>query len=133
MTNMRRQTLTDFMGSVLDAPMSRLRNWAIGLAICMAAVIGAIYFLAAAAFLALEPKVGAIPAHLILAAAFIVLAGLAIAIPRMIAAHSEGIAERAQAQAKAMPKNERLAMIIEALVLGFSASATRKTAKADKP
>jgi hypothetical protein len=123
-----RRTLTDFLGSVLDAPISRLRNWAIGVAICAAGVIGAIYYSAAAALLVLEPRMGAIYAHLILAAAFAVLALLAIIIPRMIASRSDTMAERAHAQAKAMPKNERLAMIIEALLLGFNASTSRKTA-----
>jgi len=123
-----RRTLTDFMGSVLDAPISRLRNWAIGVAICAAAAIGAIYYAAAAALLALEPRVGGVYAHLILAAVFVVIALLAIAIPRLIASRSESIAERAHAEAKAMPKNDRLAMIIEALVVGFNASTSRKTA-----
>jgi len=123
-----RRTLTDFLGSVLDAPISRLRNWVIGVAICAAGAIGAIYYAAAAAWLALEPRVGAIYAHLILAAIFVVIALLGIAIPRMMAARGESVTERAHAQAKAMPKNERLAMIIEALLLGFSASTSRKTA-----
>ena len=40
--------------------------------------------------------------------------------------------QRAQAEAKAMPKNDRMAMIIEAVLLGFNASANRKAAKAGK-
>jgi hypothetical protein len=123
-----RPTLIDFLASVLDAPISRLRNWAIGVAFCVAGAIGAVYYALAAAVLALEPQVGAVYARLIVAAAFAVIALLAILLPRMIALRSESVAERAHAQAKAMPKNERLAMIIEAVLLGFNASASRKTA-----
>lgn len=123
-----RRSLIDFVGSALDAPISRLRNWAIGVAICAAGAIGAVYYALAAAALALEPLVGAVYARLIVAAAFAVIALLAIAIPRLMASRSESMAERAHAQAKAMPKNERLAMIIEAVLLGFNASASRKSA-----
>jgi hypothetical protein len=122
-----RPTLTEFLGSVLDAPISRLRNYAIGVAVCAAAAIGAVYYVLAAAVLALEPQVGAVYARLIVAAAFAIIALCAIAIPRLM--RTESITHRAQAEAKAMPKNDRLAMIIEALLLGFSASAGRKAAK----
>ena len=49
-----RRTLTDYLGSVLDAPISRLRRQAISIAICVAGAIGAIFYAAAAATLALE-------------------------------------------------------------------------------
>jgi hypothetical protein len=123
-----RPTVTDFVGSALEAPISRLRNWAIGVAICAAGAIGAVYYALAAAVLALEPLVGAVYARLIVAAIFAVIAVVAILLPRLIASRSESVTERAHAQAKAMPKNERLAMIIEAVLLGFNASASRKTA-----
>jgi hypothetical protein len=121
-----RPTLTEFLGSVLDAPISRLRNWVIGLAICAAGAIGAVYYALAAAMLALEPEVGAIYARLIVAGAFVVIALCAILIPRF--SRIDSMSRRAQAEAKAMPKNDRLAMIIEAVLLGFSASTTRKAA-----
>jgi len=122
-----RPTLTEFLGSVLDAPISRLRNYAIGIAVCTAGTIGAAYYVLAAAVLALEPQVGAVYARLIVAAAFAIIALCALAIPRL--ARAESLTKRAQAETKAMPKNDRLAMIIEAVLLGFSASAARKTAK----
>jgi hypothetical protein len=123
-----RPTLTDFLASVLDAPISRLRRQAISVAVCTAGGIGAAYYGAAAALLALEPQAGAVYARLIIAAAFVVIALLAIAIPRMLASRSESVTDRAHARAKAMPKNERMAMIIEAILLGFNASNTRKAA-----
>lgn len=122
-----RPTLTEFLASVLDAPISRLRNQAIGVAICAAGAIGALYYTLAAAVLALEPQVGGVYARLIVAVAFAVIALCAIAIPRWFRA--ESMTRRAQAEAKAMPKNDRMAMIIEAVLLGFNASATRKAAK----
>ena len=45
---------------------------------------------------------------------------------------SETITHRAQAEAKAMPRNDRMAMIIEAVLMGFNAAAGKKTAKAGK-
>ena len=62
-----RRTLTDYLGSVLDAPISRLRRQAISIAICVAGAIGAIFYAASAATLALEPQVGAVYGRLIIA------------------------------------------------------------------
>jgi hypothetical protein len=121
-----RPTLTEFLGSALDAPISRLRRQAIAVAVCTAGGIGAVYYASAAALLALEPQVGGIYARLIVAAGFALIALCAIVIPRLF--RSESMTERAHAQAKAMPKNERMAMIIEAVLLGFNASSTRKPA-----
>lgn len=127
-----RRTLTDYFSSVLDAPISRLRRQAIAITLCVAGAIGAIFYAAAAASLALEAQVGAVYGRLIIAGAFALLAVGAIMVPRLLS-RPESITHRAQAEAKAMPKNARLAMIIEAVLLGFSASAHRKTAKANKP
>jgi cytochrome c biogenesis protein CcdA len=121
-----RKTLTDYLGSVLDAPISRLRRQVISIAVCVAAAIGAIFYAASAATLALEAQVGAVYGRLIIAGAFALIALAAIAIPRW--SRAESITERAQAEAKAMPKNDRLAMILEAVLLGFSASTARKPA-----
>ena len=51
-----RPTLIDFVGSALDAPISRLRNWAIGMAICAAGAIGAVYYALAAAACSLSSR-----------------------------------------------------------------------------
>ena len=126
-----RRTLTDYLGSVLDAPISRLRRQAISIAICVAASIGAIFYAAAAATLALEAQFGAVYGRLIIAGAFALLAIGAIVVPRLLA-RPESLVHRAQSEAKAMPKNDRMAMIIEAVLMGFNASANRKTAKAGK-
>ena len=123
-----RPTLIDFVSSVLDAPLSRLRRTAISIVICIAGAIGAIFYAAAAALLALEQQFGAIYGRLIVAAVFAVIALLAIAIPRLLSSRTESMAQRAHAEAKAMPKNDRLAMIIEAVLLGFNASSARKAA-----
>jgi hypothetical protein len=132
MAKTMRRTLTDYLGSVLDAPISKLRRQAIAIAICVAGAIGAIFYAASAASLALEAQVGAVYGRLIVAGAFALLAIGAIAIPRLFSARAESITQRAQTEAKAMPKNERLAMIIEAVLMGFNASASRKAAKAGK-
>ena len=127
-----RRTLTDYLGSVLDAPISRLRRQAIALAICVAAAIGAIFYAASAGTLALEAQVGSVYARLIIAGAFALLAIGAVVIARLPASRRESVTHRAQTEARAMPKNERLAMIIEAVLMGFNASAGKKTAKAGK-
>jgi hypothetical protein len=122
-----RRTLTDYLGSVLDAPISRLRTQAISIALCVAGAIGAIYYAASAAMLALEMQVGPVYARLIVAGAFALLAIGAILVPRL--SRPETIT---RTEARAMPKNERLAMILEAALMGFNASAGKKTAKAGK-
>jgi hypothetical protein len=126
-----RRTLTDYLGSVLDAPISKLRRQTISIAICVAGAIGAIFYAAAAATLALEAQFGAVYGRLIIAGAFALLAIGAIVVPRLLS-RPETITHRAQAEARAMPKNDRIAMIIEAVLMGFNASANRKAAKANK-
>ena len=126
-----RRTLTDYLGSVLDAPISKLRRQAISIAICVAGAIGAIFYAAAAATLALEAQVGAVYGRLIIAGAFALLAVGAIVVPRLLS-RPESMTQRAQTEAKAMPQNDRIAMIIEAVLMGFNASANRKAAKAGK-
>ena len=122
-----RPTLIDFLSSALDAPIARLRRHAISMVVCAVGAVGAAYFASSAALLALEPQVGPVYARLILAGVFAAIALCAIAIPRL-GTRPESIVERAQANAKAMPKNDRMAMIIEAILLGFNASNTRKAA-----
>jgi len=78
-----RPTLTEFLGSVLDAPITKLRNYAIGVAVCAAGAIGAVYYALAAAVLALETPVGPVYARLIVAVAFAVIAFCAIMVPRL--------------------------------------------------
>ena len=120
-----RPTLIEFLGSVLEAPISKLRNYAIGVAVCAAGAIGALYYALAAAVLALEAPVGPVYARLIVAVAFAIIAVSAILIPRL--SRSESITRRAKAEVKAMPKNDRIAMILEAAMMGFNASTARKT------
>ena len=69
-----RLTLTEYVGSVLDAPIAKLRRQAIAIAVCAACAIGAIYYVASAAAIALASQVGAAYAHLIVAGAFVLLA-----------------------------------------------------------
>lgn len=125
-----RLTLTDYVGSVLDAPISKLRRYAIAIAICAACAIGAIYYGASAAAIALEPQVGAAYAHLIVAGAFLLLAAIAIVAPRF--ARNESMIARAQAESKGMSRDMQLAMILEAMLLGFSASSGKRTQGSSK-
>jgi hypothetical protein len=57
---------------------------------------------------------------------FAVIALAALAIPRMV--RNEGVVERAQAETEAMTREQKFALVIEALLAGFSMSSRRSHA-----
>jgi hypothetical protein len=115
--------LPEHIGASFDGPISTLRRQTIAIVIAIASAIGAIFYGLSATALALEPQVGTIYARLIIAGAFVVLGAVAVLIPRLF--RRRGIAERAKAEAAAMTREQKVAMIIEALLLGFSLSSRR--------
>jgi hypothetical protein len=115
--------LPEYIGASFDGPISAVRRQTIAIVIAVASAIGAIFYGLSAATLALEPQMGTIYARLIIAGAFVVLGAVAVLIPRLF--RRQGIAERAKAEADAMTREQKVAMIIEALLLGFFMSSRR--------
>ncbi len=117
--------LNQFIGTTLSGPISTVRRQAIGLAVAVAAAIGAVFYFMAAANLALEPMVGPIASRAIVGASLLLIAMIALAMPRMF--RSEGVVERAQAETKDMTRDEKFALIVEAVLAGFSLSSSRRS------
>ncbi len=116
--------ISEMVKAALSGATARLRRDAIayaGLAVCAVAVI---ILLAGASVLALEPVVGPVYARLIAAGAFIVIAG-AIVIALRLANQPRRPVAAVKAQAEPAPANAQfaqIAMIVEAVMLGYSLS-----------
>jgi hypothetical protein len=117
--------LNKFIGNTLTGPISLVRRQAVGIAICVAASAGAVFYFTAAANLALEPVVGPIASRAIIGSAFVLIALTGYALPRMF--RTEGIVERAQAQTQDMTREEKFSLIAEAILAGFSLSSGRRS------
>lgn len=120
-------SLPDYIGSSLDGPISAVRRQTIAIAVAAASAVGAVFYFLSAALLALEPLVGGIYARLLIAAAFIIIAAAAILLPRLF--HTPSVVERARTEADSLTKDQKIAMIIEAVMMGFSLSSRGKSAQ----
>lgn len=122
-------SLPDYIGSSLDGPISAVRRQTIAIAVAAAGAVGAVFFALSAALLALEPLVGEIYARLIIAVAFVLLSCGAILLPRLF--HTQSVVERARLEADSLTRDQKIAMIIEAVMMGFSLSSRGKTSQKD--
>lgn len=118
-------SLSDHIGSRLDGPLSAMRRQAIALAVAAASAVGAVFYGLSAARLALEPLVGDIPARLLVALAFAAVAVAALLLPRLF--HSESVIARAREEADALARDGKIAMIVEAMMMGFALSSRGKS------
>jgi lysylphosphatidylglycerol synthetase-like protein (DUF2156 family) len=108
--------LTDVAGHAVERFASRLGRRAAAWLFVAIFALTAIYQATAAASLALEFAVGAVNAHLIIAAFFVVAALIVVTI---LWATSH---RRAQAEAARTRSEIQIASIVEALLLGYSLS-----------
>jgi hypothetical protein len=69
--------------------------------------------------------VGPIASRAIIGGSFLLIALIAIAMPRMF--RRESMVERAQAETKDMTRDEKFALIVEAVLAGFSLSSSRRS------
>jgi len=118
-------SLSDYIGTSLDGPISAVRRQAIAIAVAAASAVCAVIFLLWAALLALEPLVGVISARLLIAFAFAMVTAAAMLLPRYF--HTESVIARARSEAESLTRDEKLAMIFEAVLMGFALSSRRKT------
>jgi hypothetical protein len=122
--------LNQFIDSALTGPISTVRRQAIGIVIAAAAGIGALYYFLAAANLALEPIVGPVYSRAIIGASFVVVAIVALSLPRQF--RSRSIVEQAQADTKDMTRDQKFALIVEAVIAGFSLTSPSRSTKTPK-
>jgi hypothetical protein len=117
--------LDQFIGTTLQGPISTVRRQAIGVAVGIAASIGALFYFMAAANVALEPLVGPVASRAIIGGSFLLIAVVAVMMPRMF--QSQGVVARAEAETKDMTRDEKFALIVEAILAGFSLSSSRRS------
>lgn len=120
-------SLPDYIGSSLDGPISAVRRQTISLAVATVGAIGAVVFGLWAGLLALEPLVGPIYARLLIALSFGLITVAAVIIPRYFS--TESVVDRARAEADTLTRDQKIAMVIEAVMMGFALSSRGKSAQ----
>jgi hypothetical protein len=120
-------SISDYIGSSLDGPISAVRRLTIAIAVAAGSAVGAVFFGLSAALLALEPLVGPIYARLLIAALFIFIGGAAVLLPRLF--HTPSVVERARSEADSLTRDQKIAMVIEAVMMGFALSSRGKSAQ----
>lgn len=122
--------LSDLVAEGLDRPVTALRRHAISLAVALAAAIAAIGYAASAMVMLIEMPLGPIGARLAVAAALLAIAVAGYFAPRLLRP-----AKRREAAAppdmEGLPRDQRIAMIFEALLLGFSMGSRKPAENAD--
>jgi hypothetical protein len=108
--------LTELAGFVFDGAVAKIRREALAIVAAGACAVGALYQLAGASVLALEPYTGAAGARLIVALGFLLTGGVAIAIPRLYDRNRRSLLQQTET---ALPRPLPLAAILEAALLGF--------------
>lgn len=121
--------LTELAGFAFNGAVAKLRREVLAIVAAAACAVGAIYQLASASVVALESQVGAAGARLIVAAGFLLIGGIAIAIPRLYERNRKSLIQQVQTEAT-VPRNLQLAAIMEAVILGFLLA--RKPKEKDK-
>lgn len=111
--------ISDFVAESLERPIASVRRYAISLAVSVAAAIAAIVYAASAVLLALEETLGPISARLILAAILLAVAVAGFFAPRLLRP-SPNRPPASDPDLAALSRDQRIAMVFEALMLGFS-------------
>lgn len=116
--------LVEFAASAVGRATASLRRRAIAYAAASTLFVAAILYAAAAALIALESQIGPVGARLVLAAFCLVAGGAIVTAVRrgtplkpLAAPKTESAADR--------PRIPQLAMIVEAVLLGFAAARRR--------
>jgi hypothetical protein len=122
--------LPEIVWTTLSGVTARLRRDAIAYGVCALCAVVAVVLAISASVLALEPLVGMVYARLIVAAAFVLIAVGAIVwlkfantqpAPRA-AVRTRPVRTRTETAEMNTPPQDKLAMIVEAVMLGYSMS-----------
>ncbi|MGD9923685.1 MAG: hypothetical protein AB7V13_19930 [Pseudorhodoplanes sp.] len=121
--------LSDIVAGGLDRPVAAIRRHAISLVVAGVAAIGAVVYAASALFLLLEAALGPIGARLAVAVVLLIVAIGGYFAPRLYRAsvrHDKPLPE-----AEGMTRDQRLALVFEALMLGFSMGSRKPAENSD--
>ena len=118
--------LNDVVGMMVGGAVARLRRDAIVYGLCAVCAVAAVVMASSASLLALEPHVGAVYARLIVGGVFVLIALIAFVWLRLAQQPGRPAAAAmpasAPAQAPRNPQFAQIAMIVEAVMLGYSLS-----------
>lgn len=121
--------LADLVGAGLEAPVATIRRFAISLTIAACAAVGSLFYLASAATRALELLAGPIGARLIVGIALALIAVGGYLAPRFLHQSGSGPVESMQAKAADMTREQKIALVLEALRFGFSMGSRKPAAE----
>lgn len=119
--------LADLVGAGLEAPVAAIRRYAISFTIAASAAIGSLCYLASAATRALELWAGPIGARLMIGVALALIAIGGYLAPRFL--QRSGPIESVQAKADDMTREQKIALVLEALRFGFSMGSRKPAAE----
>ncbi|HWV53864.1 hypothetical protein [Pseudorhodoplanes sp.] len=126
--------ISDLATELLDRPVAAIRRQAISLAVALVAAVGALIYAASALLLALEIALGPIGARAAVAAILLVIAVAGYFAPRLLSSSHSRRTETAASAAtelEGLPRDQRIAMVFEALMLGFSMGSRKPAETAD--
>lgn len=123
--------LSDLVSNGLERPVIVIRRYAISLAIAVVAAIAAIGYAASALVMLIETALGPIGARLTVAAVLLVVAVAGYFAPRVLREAPPQKQESPASDMEALPRDQRIAMIVEALLMGFSMGSRKPAESAD--
>ena len=126
--------ISALVGNVLDGPVTALRRQVLSLAVAVAAAIGAVFYGASAVMLALEMALGPLLARAAIALILVLIAIAAYFTPRLLnrtKPHEPPPVEDFETEMATMTRDQRIAMVFEALLLGFSMGSRKAAASPD--
>ncbi len=124
--------IADLVTESLNGPVTAIRRYAISLAVAIVAAAGALIYAASALLLALEEALGPIGARATVAATLLAIAVAGYFAPRLLQSSTprkEPVA--ASTDLEGLSRDQRIAMVLEALMLGFSMGSRKPAESAD--
>lgn len=128
-------SISDLLGNALDGPVTAIRRQVVSIVIAVAAGLGALFYGASAAMLALEILLGPILARAIIALILLAVAVGGYFAPRLMgrstapAAPVDDTDDATAAETAGLTRDQRIAMVFEALLLGFSMGSRKPAEK----
>jgi hypothetical protein len=123
--------LSDLVTEGLDRPIAAIRRYAISLAVAIVAAGGAVIYAASALLLALEAALGPIGARAAVAAVLLAIAIAGYFVPRLLPPPAARKQQAVDTELEGLSRDQRIAMVFEALMLGFSMGSRKPAENSD--
>ena len=125
-------SISDLLGNALDGPVTAIRRQVVSIVIAVAAGLGALFYGASAAMLALELLLGPILGRVAIAVILLAIAVAGYFAPRLMrrtTASVDPAEDATTAETAGLTRDQRIAMVFEALLLGFSMGSRKPAEK----